>query len=455
MSDHQRLTRRQLFLFGLPDYAVYLAVIPVSLYLPFVYSTYLGIDLATVGIVLMAARLSDVVTDPLIGYLSDRTNTRFGKRKPWLAAGSVVMGVSAWQLFTPTSAVSEWHLLIWAMLLWLGWTMVNIPYFAWGAELSDDYNERTRITGWRQALGYLGNVSALLVPIISGELFGYGGMPAEGIVIVGFMVMVLLPVLAALAVWDVPERTVKRNIQPNLWKAAKKMFKNGSFLLLFVSFLLLSAGMAWMSPLFMLFAKFIIKVEAQTQLILLGYFATNVIALPLWMSLSYRIGKKWTWLCGAFIFVIATPCFLVLEEGDMLGFFLVLALCGLAGGNTTAIAYSMKADLIEVSGLRTGDHLAGSYMAVWSLGAKAANAIAGGVALLMLDWFGFDPKAINDPEALDGLRYTLTMPTTLLYLLAIPIILRFPLSPDRLVRIREAFSRREDRRRGAQEGAVS
>ena len=120
MSDHQRLTRRQLFLFGLPDYAVYLAVIPVSLYLPFVYSTYLGIDLATVGIVLMAARLSDVVTDPLIGYLSDRTNTRFGKRKPWLAAGSVVMGVSAWQLFTPTSAVSEWHLLIWAMLLWLG-----------------------------------------------------------------------------------------------------------------------------------------------------------------------------------------------------------------------------------------------------------------------------------------------------------------------------------------------
>jgi len=92
---------------------------------------------------------------------------------------------------------------------------------------------------------------------------------------------------------------------------------------------------------------------------------------------------------------------------------------------------------------------------VWSLGAKAANAIAGGVALLMLDWFGFDPKAINDPEALDGLRYTLTMPTTLLYLLAIPIILRFPLSPDRLVRIREAFSRREDRRRGAQEGAVS
>ncbi len=67
------------------------------------------------------------------------------------------------------------------MLLWLGWTMINIPYFAWGAELSNDYNERTRITGWRQAFGYLGNVSVLLIPSLSGQLFGYGNLPKEGL----------------------------------------------------------------------------------------------------------------------------------------------------------------------------------------------------------------------------------------------------------------------------------
>ena len=140
----------------LPDYAVYLAAVPVSLYLPFVYSRDLGLDLADIGIILMLARITDVITDPLIGYLSDRTDTRFGKRKPWLAAGALVMMISAWQLFAPSGTVTNWHLLIWSMLLWLGWTMINIPYFAWGAELSDDYNERTRITGWRQAFGYLG-----------------------------------------------------------------------------------------------------------------------------------------------------------------------------------------------------------------------------------------------------------------------------------------------------------
>ena len=167
MSDGEqpagRLKRSTLLYFGLPDYAVYLAAIPVSLYLPFVYSRDLGLELTDIGLILMLARLSDVVTDPLIGYLSDRTRTRFGKRKPWLAAGTVVMMFSAWQLFAPSGAVDNWHLLIWSVLLWLGWTMINIPYFAWGAELSEDYNERTRITGWRQFFGYLGNVSVLLV----------------------------------------------------------------------------------------------------------------------------------------------------------------------------------------------------------------------------------------------------------------------------------------------------
>ena len=132
--------------------------------------------------------------------------------------------------------------------------------------------------------------------------------------------------------------------------------------------------------------------------------------------------------------------------GDVIGFFLVLALCGLAGGNTTAISYSMKADLIEIAGHRTGEHVAGAYMAVWSFGSKAAAAIAVGIALPLLKAFGFDPQADNGPEAIDALRYNLTVPTTLLYFLAIPIILRFPLSAERLVRMRGAFERRAERR---------
>ena len=112
----------------------------------------------------------------------------------------------------------------------------------------------------------------------------------------------------------------------------------------------------------------------------------------------------------------------------------------------------MKADLIEVASLRTGDHVAGSYMAVWSLGQKAASAFAVGLALPLVSYLGFDPQSVNSPEALDALRYVITLPALVFYVLAIPIILRFPLSADRLMRMRSAFERRQQRREATAAG---
>lgn len=442
----ERLSTSRLMLFGLPDYAVYLAAIPVSLYLSFVYSRDYGLDLADIGIILMLARISDVITDPLVGYLSDRTESRWGKRKPWLFGGAIVMAVSAWQLFAPSGGVTNWHLLIWSMLLWLGWTMINIPYFAWGAELSDDYNDRTRITGWRQAFGFAGNVSVLLIPTISGQLFGYGALPKEGLTIVGFMALVLLPLTVFIALWTVPEREVKRAVTPDLWHASKQMFANGSFMVLFIGFLLLSMGTTWSSALFMLFATFVVNIETQTQTILLGFYLVQLISLPAWMWISYRIGKKETWTLGAALYVLATPGYLMLGPGDVWQFVAVLACYGIASGNFAAISLSMKADLIEIASLRTGTHVAGSYMAVWSLGQKAFQALAVGIALPLVSLFGFDPKGQNGPDELLALTLVLTLPPLLMYASSVIVIWRYPVDGPRLVRLREAFMRRNQRR---------
>ena len=132
--------------------------------------------------------------------------------------------------------------------------------------------------------------------------------------------------------------------------------------------MLMSLGTGWGSATFMLFASYVIQAEGQTQAILLGYFGANILALPAWVALASRIGKKTTWIIGGILFVIVTPSFLLLGAGDLWGFFLCLAIYGIAGGNFGAISMSMKADVIEIAARRSGENIAGSYIAVWALG---------------------------------------------------------------------------------------
>jgi GPH family glycoside/pentoside/hexuronide:cation symporter len=443
------LGRSTLMLFALPEYAVYLGSIPVGLYLPLVYSKDFGLSLTEVGLILMLARISDVITDPLIGYMSDRTPGKFGRRKPWMAGGAFLMMISAFQLFNPTVLnelpIGAMHLLVWSVLLWLGWTMINIPYYAWGAELSDDYNERTRITGWRQAFGFLGNVSVLTVPVVAGEITGYGSLPKEGLTIIGSMALVALPVLITITLWKIPEREAYPRPKAPILKHAKDMFSNGSFMLLFFGFMLMSLGTGWGSATFMLFATYVVEAEGQTQAILLGYFGANVLSLPVWILIAEKIGKKPTWMIGGVLFVIVTPCFLLVGPGDLWGFFICLALYGIAGGNFGALSMSMKADVIEVAARRSRENIAGSYIAIWSLGQKMVGALALGLALPFLQYMGFDPKGNNGPEQIEALALVYVIPPWIFYSMAILVIWRYPISSSRLSKIRAAFDRRDRR----------
>jgi GPH family glycoside/pentoside/hexuronide:cation symporter len=393
----------------------------------------------------MVARISDVITDPLIGALSDRTVGRYGRRKPWMAAGVPLMMVSAYQLFAPAGEVSHAYLFVWSVLLWFGWTMINIPYYAWGAELSDDFDERTRITGWRQFFGYAGNISVLLIPVSVAQVFGYGGVAGEALVIIGGMALVLLPLMVGLTLWKLPERApTSRPVQP-LLSNLRLMRANGSFLVLFAGFTLMSLGTTMIGTLFLLFTTFAMQLEQYAQPILLAYFAVNIIGLPFWVWLSLRIGKREAWMTGTVIMAAVTPAYLLLNPGDMLAFVLITAVIGFAGGNFLALSMSMKADVIEIATWRSRDNIAGSYMAVWSLGAKATQALAVGISLPLLGFFGFDPRAENTQAQIDALRYAIALLPPLMYVLAVLIIFRYPISRLRLERLRNAYQRRENR----------
>ena len=150
----------RLLAYALPALVIALPTIPVYIHLPALYGVQLGLGLATTGLILLLARLFDAVTDPLIGALSDRFGFRGGRRKPWIAIGAVIAGVGLFKVLTPPQGVEAAYLLSWSVVLYAGWTMVAVPYLAWGAALTTDYNERTRITAWREGLALVGIVAA-------------------------------------------------------------------------------------------------------------------------------------------------------------------------------------------------------------------------------------------------------------------------------------------------------
>ncbi|MFM8355240.1 MAG: MFS transporter, partial [Gammaproteobacteria bacterium] len=148
---------------GLP-----LAIIgyPLSIWIPAHYSGGLGLSLAAVGTILMLARFTDVLTDPIVGELSDRWRTRIGRRKPWIIVGVPVMMLGVWRLFVPDGDVDLIYFLFWLTVFFLGSTFIGLPHRAWGAELSADYHERSRITAAREFYILVGLMIAAAVPMI-------------------------------------------------------------------------------------------------------------------------------------------------------------------------------------------------------------------------------------------------------------------------------------------------
>ena len=197
------LSRRILLAYALPAVVVSLPIIPVYIHLPRLYGIELGLGLAAVGWILLAARLFDTVTDPLIGALSDRTRIAGCRRKPWIAVGAMVAGIGLWQVLMPPDASGSAYLLVWSMVLYGGWTMVAVPYLTWGAELSGDYHERSRVTSWREALGLIGIVGAA---VLSSALTEAGRSERDAMAAIVWVAVLGGAAVIPLLLWTVPER---------------------------------------------------------------------------------------------------------------------------------------------------------------------------------------------------------------------------------------------------------
>lgn len=477
MTVKERLSEWRVACYASMYMPISMALLPVGVYVQPHYAE-LGVSLIGMSGIIFFARLSDVFTDPLIGVLSDRTKSRIGRRKPWIIAGTPLMMVSMYMLFIPPENPSIWYFGVWIVLIYLAFTVVDLPYFAWGAELTTDYNERTHVTGRREQFHYLGTVTATALPLIAGTLIylsasgnslngllsnlseelgavmaARAGNPGAILEWLAIFVLIALPVTVLLATLFVsePDQVVIPRRPPNFLASIKVVRRNGPFVRLIVCYGVSVIGQAMTGALSFFFVKHVIGAGEWYSVYLLVYYASSMLGLFFFMPLAKRIGKHRAFI-AAIVWYGFWASFIPFIPAGWFGVFLIIMVFkGSSEGAMLAIPAAMAADAVDIDSARTGQQRAGLYFSVWGMLKKGGVAVGSAIALLVIGLFGFDATA--DPSlrgTVDGNSGVSLLVLTLSYsiipaglkFLAIPFIWRYPLTEKRQVRIRERLERR-------------
>lgn len=447
MTPRGAIPVRVLLFYALPAFVVALPTIPVYIQLPSLYGVQLGLGLAATGAVLLAARIFDTVTDPIVGALCDRLSFRGYRRKPWIAVGAVIAGMGLFKILNPPDAVGAAYLLGWSVVLYAGWTMVAVPYMAWGAELSADYDERTRITSWREAAGLLGIVGA---GALTSATAGFGWSERESTGAIAWAAIGLgaisIPLLICLvregqAGGDAPDSAGRRSFRLGLASLAR----NRLFTRLVGAWWLNGLANGIPAALFFIYLEFGLGADAaQRPLFVLVYFVSAIAAIPLWQACSRWVGKHraWCWAmlsaCAAFVIVPMIP------EGGFVLFAIVCIVTGAALGADLFLPPAIQADVLDYQQLRGGKAQAGLQFALWGMSTKLALAAAVGLALPGLAATGFDPSAPTG-EGRFALVVIYALVPVVIKVLAVAVVWRFPLTAERHAVIRRGLSRRQSR----------
>lgn len=446
-----RLTRRSLAAYGQIALPLSIADLPLVIYLTTFYGTDLGVSLQDLAWVLLVARLSDVVIDPLIGIASDRsTGLKLGRRKAWVLLGIPLKMAGIYMVFFAAPGVGPLYLLVWLMLLYLGWTMIQIPYGAWGAEISGNYAERTRITGWRTLFAFVGIMIATLAPVFTG---GGAGTP-QGLTPVmqglGLWALILFPVSGLLMWLFVPDRQPAGPVHNTGWLEGMKIaMRNAPFMRILAATTIGRIGSAVNTTVVLWLFIHALGLGANSANPVIVYLLAAVLGVPIWVWAGSRFSKHNALIFAVVSSLVAFACLLLVPKGDANLAMLIMALAGLGGGAAATLGLSISADVIDLDELRARRSRAGLLFAFWNMGGKLADAIGGFIALTILSSAGFNAMSpANPPEAIDALVFTYVWMPWPFFLVSVLLLWRFPIGRDRQARIRRLIERRAARAGG-------
>lgn len=448
------LSKFQLTAYAGAYFSTILLSAPVANFLPQLYAKELGVSLSALGVVIVVTQVLDAFNQQICGFLSDRTRTRWGARKPWIAGGATLAIFAAFFLMRPPPGVGLVWFVCWKILYDFAWTAKNIGYSAWGAELSGDYRTRSKIMGAAGFAGQLGNVANETLPILLFTL-GLTASTAYSMKVMGFYWiagLIMIPLLHGAALAWAPVGVAPTRERPDLLGLLTSVKANKPFWRYLASFTMTGLGIGALSLNFTFYDGYL-KVGKWFPYLMTIYAVTMVLTIPLWVWICNRFGKHKAYTISMLISGCA-PLGWALFDPDVVSQTVILSygvvvvfLIGLGVGCNIVTGSSMLADIADYGTLKTGVRRTASYFAFYLLTNKVAIAIGAGIAFATVSAFGYNPKAgaSNTHEAKMALLLVYSVAPVMLKAPAAIYMWWYPLTAKRHGIIQRRLQSREDR----------
>jgi GPH family glycoside/pentoside/hexuronide:cation symporter len=444
--DPGRLPFGLCFGFGVGSLGIAILLNTVTIYFPVLMTTVLGQSAALAGMLLTASKLYDVVADVVIGMVSDRIRTRWGRRRPFMLAGSFIAGISFLLMFCAPS-LSGAALALWMMFALVvystGYALFTVPYIAMSGEMTDGYHERTRLLSFRAVFVAIGQTfsaagTAAMVGWFGGGSAGYAWMGA-------ISAAVLSASMIACFASTAKARSIERPISPPLPRgsAIGALATNSPFMLLMAIKIAQYMAIAVITTTKLLFLLNVLKLGyvGMAQLTLVQNIVAAV-SVPLWVALARRIGKRASYLAASVLLMLVYASWYLALPGLPLGEVLLRgAVNGVAAAGTTLMSISMLPDVMEFDRLRTGLRREGIFSSAYTIVEKLAFALGAGLIGILLTATGFVPtlqgKLVHQPDTAIAALYAgaSIVPAALVALSAL-LMLFYSLDDRRLAGLR-------------------
>jgi GPH family glycoside/pentoside/hexuronide:cation symporter len=442
----EKISRKTKIGFGAGEFSSSIFFTLTSFWLLNFLTDEVRLSAALAGTALLVGKIWDAVIDPFIGYISDHTGSRWGRRRPYILFFTIPFGIAFVLMFRNPGIASQTGKFWWAMLTYVFFCTVysftNIPYNSLLPEISKDYNERTNISGYKQAFAVIGTIlgagAALpIMALFASRTAGYIGMAAI------FGALAAFSLLATFFSVREP-KLVEAPKGESIPKSLKDVFTNKPYLLLLTAWFTNSTAVAIMESMLIYYYKYVFRAEGATTLAMITLLVVTIATIPFWVWFARKVSKRTAYGIGMTLTLLAVILFaFTADRLGQTGALVFMVLAGFGFSSHYVLPWSMAPDTIEYGYARAGVRREGVYYSVWTFAIALGGAFAGFLVGQSLGLFGYVPDAVQSAKSILGMRLLIGPLPAVLILLGNLALMFYPLNQKHYEQVQAAILEKE------------